>query len=98
MNFILCFTITAKQALINLKQHPALEKQYKAVKKTLEFLSQNPRHPSLQTHQYYSLQGPRGEKIFEAYAEQDTPKAYRVFFYYGPGKGEMTIFSITSHP
>ena len=98
MNFILCFTITAKQELVNLKQRPALEKQYKAVKKTLEFLSQNPRHPSLQTHQYYSLQGPRGEKIFEAYAEQDTPNAYRVFFYYGLGKGEMTIFAITSHP
>ncbi|MDP2981082.1 MAG: hypothetical protein Q8N67_03350, partial [Candidatus Omnitrophota bacterium] len=62
MNFILCFTIAAKQALISLKQHHALEKQYKAVKKTLEFLSQNPRHPSLQTHQYYSLQGPKGEK------------------------------------
>ena len=77
---------------------PGLKKRYNAVQKTLKLLSENPRHPSLQTHQYYSISGPKGEKIFEAYAEQNTPSAYRVFFYYGPGKGEITIFAITPHP
>jgi hypothetical protein len=29
---------------------------------------------------------PRGEKIFEAYAEQSTPATYRIFWYDGPEK------------
>ena len=98
MKFILNFTSTAKQSLKGLKENPALEKRFKAVKKSLEFLRENPRHKSLQTHQYYSIKGPKGEKIFEAYAEQNTPAAYRIFFYYGPNKSELTIFAITPHP
>jgi len=98
MKFILNFTPTAKEALKELKRNSGLKKRYKAVIKTLKFLSENPKHPSLQTHPYYSIVGPNGEKVFEAYAEQNTPAAYRVFFYYGPHKGEITIFAITSHP
>ncbi len=26
------------------------------------------------------------------------PAAYRVFFYYGPKRGEITVFAITPHP
>ena len=37
------------------------------------------RHPSLNTHQYHNLKGENGEKIFEAYAQQATPGAYRIF-------------------
>jgi hypothetical protein len=98
MKFNLNFTPTARQALKGLKTNPALEKRFKAVKKSLVFLQENPKHKSLQTHQYYSIKGPGGEKIFEAYAEQDTPGAYRIFFYYGPCKGELTIFAIVAHP
>ena len=46
-------------------------------------LSQNPKHPGLQTHEFVSLKGPKGRKVFEAYAEQATPAAYRIFWYYG---------------
>jgi hypothetical protein len=98
MKFILNFTQTAKQSLKDLKENPSFDKRFKAVKKSLGFLCENPGHKSLQTHQYYSIKGPKGEKIFEAYAEQNTPAAYRVFFYYGPKKGELTIFAITPHP
>jgi len=44
------------------------------------------------------LKGPNGEKVFEAYAEQKTPAAYRVFWFYGPSRGKITIFAITPHP
>jgi len=70
MKFILNFTHTAKKVLKNLKENSGKKKQYKAVIKTFKFLTQNPKHPGLQTHIYYSLQGPNGEKIFEAYAER----------------------------
>jgi len=75
-----------------------LKKKFKAVSKALKYLESNPRHSSLQTHEFYSLQGPNKEKVFEAYAEQDTPSAYRIFFYYGKKRGEIIIFAITPHP
>ena len=98
MKFILGFTKTAEEDLEKLKKGDALRKQYKAVTKALELLQQNPKHPSLQTHAYQSLKGPSGEKVFEAYAEQQTPSAYRIFFYYGPSKGKIIISSIVPHP
>lgn len=64
----------------------------------LGFLQTNPRHPGLNTHKYTDLRGPRGEDVFEAYAQNRTPGAYRVFWYYGPGKREITILAITPHP
>lgn len=98
MKFFLSFTPTAKASLKELKESPHLEKRFKAVAKTLKFLQENPRHPSLQTHQFSSFKGPGGEKVFEAYAEQDTPAAYRIFFFYGKARGEIVIVAITPHP
>ena len=98
MKFNLFFTPTAKTALKKIKEDAGLEKRYKAVAKTLRLLSENPRRPGLQTQPYFSFSGPNKEKVFEAYAEQNTPAAYRIFFYYGPLRGEITIFAITSHP
>lgn len=73
---------------------------FKQVHKTLQFLQDNPKHPGLQTHQYHSLENPYDPhgKVFEAYVQNRTPDAYRVFWCYGPGKGELTILAITPHP
>jgi hypothetical protein len=98
MSYFLSFTPSAKQSLKILKDSTHLEKRFKAVAKALKYLAENPRHPSLQTHQYFSLSGPSGEKVFEAYAEQDTPAAYRIFFYYGQSRGEIVVFAVTPHP
>jgi len=81
-----------------LREDRGLEKRYNAVKKAIHFLSENPRRKSLRTHEFTSLIGPKGEKIFEAYAEQSTPAAYRIFWYYGPHKNQITIVAITPHP
>ncbi|MBU1923373.1 MAG: hypothetical protein KJ710_03805 [Candidatus Omnitrophica bacterium] len=98
MSFSLGLTPSAKQSLKELKSSAHLEKCFKAVSKALKFLAEDPRHPSLQTHQYLSIFGPNKEKVFEAYAEQDTPAAYRIFFYYGHTRGEIVVFAITPHP
>lgn len=95
--FELEWTDEANAVYQRLKGNPAEKARYKAVKKTLEFLGENPRHPSLQTHPFSSLEGPNGEKVFEAYAQQNTPAAYRVFWYYGPPKGVITVLTITAH-
>jgi hypothetical protein len=56
------------------------------------------RHRSLQTHEYTDMKGENGEKVWEAYAQNNTSGAYRIFFHYGPEKGEITIIAITPHP
>ncbi len=96
--FDILLTDEAKNQLNILKIDRGLSKRYKAVKKALQFLSQNPRHPGLRTHEFTTLKGPKGEKVFEAYAEQATPAAYRVFWYYGPKENQITIVAITPHP
>lgn len=92
------FTDLAKEQLRNLKRDKGLNKRYKAVLSALSKLQHNPRHPSLNAHAYESLQGLNGEKIFEAYAENNTPAAYRIFFHYGSGKKFITIYSLQPHP
>lgn len=82
----------------NLKSNPALQKRFKAVCKSLAYLENNPRHPGLNTHKFSSMSGPDGEEIFEAYAENKTPAAYRTFWFYDPDKQEITIIAITPHP
>lgn len=98
MRFFLSFTPTAEVCLKELKESPNLEKRFKAVSRALKFLQENPRHPSLATHEFYSFRGPAGEKVFEAYAEQDRSSAYRIFFFYGKQRGEIVIAAITPHP
>ncbi|NNM58831.1 MAG: hypothetical protein HKM04_03360 [Legionellales bacterium] len=73
-------------------------KRLKAVRKALAYLETNPRHPSLNTHKYSSLTGQNGEEVFEAYAENNTPAAYRIFWCYDPSKKQITILAITEHP
>ncbi len=92
------FTDLAKEQLKNLKQDKGLLKRYKAVLSVLAKLQNNPKHPSLNTHSYESLRGLKGEKIFETYAENKTPAAYRIFFHYGQEKNVITIYSIQPHP
>ena len=96
--FEIFWTLQSQSDYNRLKSEPSLQKRYKAVKKTIQLLASDPRHNSLQTHEFSSLKGPHGEKIFEAYAEQNTPAAYRVFWYYGPSKDQITIIAITRHP
>lgn len=82
--FTLFFTGEAAGQLRTLKSDLSLAKRYKAVKKYIEYLASSSRHPGLRSHQFTSLSGPVGEEVFEAYAEQSTPAAYRVFWHYGP--------------
>jgi hypothetical protein len=94
----LLFTLEAEKNLAAIEDDKSLGKRAKAVKKALGLMQTNLRHPGLKTHKYESLQGPNGEDVFEAYAENRTPGAYRIFWHYGPGKDAITIVAITPHP
>jgi hypothetical protein len=73
---------------------------FKQVHKTIDLLRNNPRHPGLKAHEYDSITNPfdDSKKVFEAYAQNNTPGAYRVFWCYGPRTNELTIIAITAHP
>jgi hypothetical protein len=73
---------------------------FKQVHEALKKLAQNPRHPGLHTHEYASIPNPydKNQKVFEAYAQNRTPGAYRIFWCYGPEKQQITILAITPHP
>ncbi len=98
MSFELLFTERASCQLDALESDDGLAKRLKAVRKALGLLESNPRHPGLNTHKFASIKGPGGEEVFEAYAENQTPAAWRIFWIYGPGKNKITILAITPHP
>ena len=82
------------------KKSSKQEGLFKQVHKTIDLLRSNPKHPGLRTHEYDLIKNPYDEKqkVFEAYAQNKSPGAYRVFWCYGPGKKEITIIAITPHP
>ena len=100
MSFSLNFTEEADEALKILEASFSKKGLLKQVRKTLGYLQTNPRHPSLNTHPYFSIDNPfdSEKKVFEAYAQNRTPGAYRVFWCYGPAKAVITIIAITPHP
>ena len=84
--------------LVEWSKQPSMKSIVKAITKALNYMGTNIRHPSLNTHEYDELNGPNGEKVFESYAQNNTPGAYRIFWYYGPGKKEITVIAISPHP
>jgi hypothetical protein len=106
MQHKLRFSLTADQQLTEIEKSPALEGVLKQVRKTLGYLETNLRSKSLQTHEYESLTRRYGKKVFEAYVQQNSPAAYRIFWHYGPDEIDLnggrvaviTILAIIPHP
>jgi len=94
----LLFSAKAVKHFEQLRNDPSKQRVLKAVLKALAFMEINLRHPALNTHEFYSIKGPSGEKIYESYAQQKTPGAYRIFWYYGPGKDIISVVAIIAHP
>lgn len=98
--FEILFTQTAGAELERLESSSGTKGLVKQIKKSLGYLATNPKHPSLQTHSYGSIPHPYDskQKVFEAYAQNNTPSAYRLFWCYGPNKKQITVIAITPHP
>jgi hypothetical protein len=99
------FTPTADRQYAELEDSSSKAAIFERVRKALRYLELNPHHPSLNTHEFTSLRGANGEKMFEAYAQNNTPGAYRIFSHYGPDetKGKkrtavITVAAITPYP
>jgi hypothetical protein len=105
MRRMIKFTPTADQQYTALEDASSNVALFEQVRKALGYLEIDPHHPSLHTHEFTSLTGANGEKVFEAYAQNNTPGADRIFWCYGPDetKGKrrvpvITILAITRHP
>jgi hypothetical protein len=99
------FTPTADGQYRALEESRSNAAVFEQVRKALGYLEIDPHHRSLNTHEFTSLSSAIGEKVFEAYAQNNTPGAYRIFWRYGPDeiKGKkrvpvITIIAITPHP
>jgi hypothetical protein len=105
MQHKLRFTPSADAELRRITADSSAKATLKQINKTLGYLETNLKSASLQTHEFKSLKKRYGQKVFEAYAQNDTPGAYRVFWFYGPdemdSKGKrvpiITIVAITPH-
>ncbi len=93
----LIFSEEAKKALQALENDKAKKGVLKQVRKALGYMEVNLKHPSLNTHKFDDIKNSLGD-VFESYAQNNTPGAYRIFWAYGPRKGMITILAITPHP
>ena len=73
-------------------------KLYNLIGKALVLLANNPRHPGLQSHEIDVLTSRYGIKVWCSYLQNNTPAAGRIFWVYGPDKGDITIVAIEPHP
>lgn len=71
---------------------------FKKLVKTLRFLSENPQHNSLRSHEIEALSRRYGMKVWQSYLENNTPGAGRLYWVYGPDRGEITIIGLEPHP
>ena len=74
------------------------QKFYRKLTKVLGYLRENPRHNSLASHEINDLTRKYGFKIFQSYLENKTPAAGRMFWAYGPEKGDITVLAVEPHP
>ena len=96
MPFSLVYSDAANETLNRLEAENT--KKSAKVLKALGYMQTNIKHQGLHTHPYDARKGNNGEKIFEAYVENHTPGAYRIYWHYGPGQAVITILAITPHP
>lgn len=74
------------------------QKLYRQIGKAMVLLSENPRHPGLNSHEIAALTARYGMKVWESYLENKVPAAGRIFWVYGPDRGDITIIGLEPHP
>jgi len=96
VQFELVFTFQAHEELGRIQGHDP--KQYKKIAHCLATLEQDPRYPGLQSHPYETFDEVYGQKVWESYVENNTPSAWRIWWAYGPNRGQITVLTIGPHP
>lgn len=71
---------------------------YKKWGKTMALLAQDPFYPSLETHEIPPLSKRYGMKVWQSYLENHKSRSMRLYWVYGPGKGNITVIGLEPHP
>ena len=66
--------------------------------KAMRLLSQDPSYPSLHTHDIEPLTKRYGLKVWQSYLENNTSRAMRMYWVYGPDRQDITIIGLEPHP
>lgn len=71
---------------------------YNKLGKAMRLLSQDPSYPSLHTHDIEPLTKRYGVKVWQSYLENNTSRAMRMYWVYGPDRQDITIIGLEPHP
>jgi hypothetical protein len=74
------------------------EKLYKKWGKAMALLANDPQYPGLHSHEIEALSRRYGDKVWQSYLENRNSSAARMYWVYGPLKGEITIIGLEPHP
>lgn len=96
MGVVLVETSKVSQAIEGLGSRDP--KKHKKIVRCLAKLAADPFHPGLASHGYDMIKGPAGERIWESYVENGTASPWRVWWFYRPNSGEITVVDIGPHP
>lgn len=77
---------------------------FKKITKAINFLSSNPKHNGLNSHEIkalsirFSKKTGRTYRVWQSYLENNTPSAGRLYWIYGPDKNDITVIGLEPHP
>lgn len=97
-NYKLLLTDELRDGLKAISQDPAMAGLEFQLKAAITKIAHNPRYKGLNSHKYQSLNDRYGQDIWESYVQNNTPGAWRLFWFYGPEKDEITLVLATPHP
>lgn len=96
MDYSLVLVEKVEETIADLAKHDV--RKHKKVIKCLGFLEQDPKYPSLASTRYQTMYSATVEPIWESYVENHLPSAWRVWWFYGPEDGEITVVDLGPHP
>lgn len=94
MPFSLFFTPTAQEDYDSIRDAKGKRK----VDRPLAKLSMDPGYQGLATHRYEAMDRVYGHNVWGSYVENRTPSAWRIWWAYGPERGQITVLMIGPHP
>lgn len=97
MPFSLTLTPEAKEQIRAIMDDPSRSGLQKQLRKAFGFLSQNPKHPGLNSHPLVGSEKSLGVKVWTSYVQNRTPQAHRVLWTYGTKKDEIVILAVIPH-
>ena len=74
------------------------EKLYKKWGKAMALLANDPQYTGLHSSEIEASSRRYGDKAWQSYLENRNPSTARMYWVYGPGKGEIAIIGLEPHP